>query len=165
MSRWIAAAPLLLLLLLLRASAAAAAVAGSCQDGSCTEADKAELLAAAAGAPPTDTVFAKILRKELPADVVYEDDRCLAFRDVNPQAPTHVLVIPKTPIPMLQSATRADESLLGHLMLAAAEVARREGLEADGYRVVVNNGRHGRQSVYHLHLHVLGGRRMAWPPG
>lgn len=113
----------------------------------------------------TDTVFAKILRGEIPADVVYEDDRCLAFRDVNPQAPVHVLVIPRETVVGIQAAAADQESLLGHLMLIAAEVARIEGISETGYRCVVNAGRDGGQSVDHLHVHVLGGRPMAWPPG
>ena len=113
----------------------------------------------------TDTVFAKILRGEIPANVVYEDDRCLAFRDVNPQAPVHVLVIPRETIVGIQGATADQESLLGHLMLIAAEVARIEGISETGYRCVVNAGPDGGQEIHHLHVHVLGGRRMAWPPG
>jgi len=109
-------------------------------------------------------VFAKILRGEVPADVVYEDDRCLAFRDIDAKAPTHVLVIPKAPITGLGAATPADEALLGHLLWVAAEVARRDGC-GDDFRTVVNHGAGAGQSVFHLHLHVLGGRPMRWPPG
>ncbi|MCA9567423.1 MAG: histidine triad nucleotide-binding protein [Alphaproteobacteria bacterium] len=111
------------------------------------------------------TIFARIIDKEIPADIVYEDDRCLAFRDVNPVAPTHVLVIPKKPIVGLGTADADDAALLGHLMWVAAEVARSEGIAAGGYRVVTNFGANGGQSVDHLHLHVLGGRAMRWPPG
>jgi len=111
------------------------------------------------------TVFKKIIDRQIPADIVYEDDLCLAFRDINPQAPTHILVIPKQEIPSLSQASPNDHKLLGHLLLKAAEVARMEGLEFDGYRVVVNNGRDGGQAVDHLHLHVLGGRKLNWPPG
>ena len=110
------------------------------------------------------TVFKKIIDGELPAEIVYEDDRCLAFQDVNPQAPTHFLVIPRQEIPSLADATDADRDLLGHLLLVAATVAKQQGL-TDGYRVVANIGDEGGQTVPHLHLHVLGGRRMAWPPG
>jgi histidine triad (HIT) family protein len=110
-----------------------------------------------------DTIFGKISRGELPADVVYEDDRALAFRDVNPQAPTHLLVIPRKPIEKLAAAEEADEALLGHLMLVARKVAADAGLEH--WRLVVNNGAQAGQSVFHLHLHVLGGRAMGWPPG
>lgn len=110
------------------------------------------------------TIFGRIIRRELPADIVYEDDRCLAFRDINPQAPTHVLIVPKKEIPRLSDAGPADEALLGHLLLAANEVARQLGV-ADAFRLVVNNGAEVGQSVFHLHLHVLAGRRFRWPPG
>jgi len=110
------------------------------------------------------TIFGKILRKEIPADVVYEDDKCLAFRDVNPVAPTHILVIPKQHIPMLSDAKDEDSELLGHLLTAARQVAKNEGLES-GYRIVINNGKDGCQSVYHLHIHLIGGRQLSWPPG
>ena len=113
----------------------------------------------------SETVFSKIIRKELPADIVYEDELCLAFSDINPQAPVHVLVIPKVPIVALSTATPEQSALLGQLMWVAAEVARREGIAEDGYRVVTNIGTHGGQSVFHLHLHVLGGRQLGWPPG
>ncbi|MFZ0430317.1 MAG: histidine triad nucleotide-binding protein [Acidobacteriota bacterium] len=111
------------------------------------------------------TVFKKIIEGEIPADIVYQDELCLAFRDIDPQAPTHILVIPKKEIPSLAAADPEDHRLLGHLLLKAAEVARAEGLDENGYRVVVNVGRDGGQAVDHLHLHVLGGRRMLWPPG
>ncbi len=113
---------------------------------------------------PTETIFSKIIRRELPAEIVYEDDVCLAFRDINPQAPTHVLLIPKQPIPKLSDATSGDRELLGHLLLTAAKVAADLGLE-DGFRLVVNNGADAGQTVFHLHLHILGGRTMHWPPG
>lgn len=112
-----------------------------------------------------DNVFAKVLAKEIPADVVYEDDRCLAFRDIAPQAPTHVLVIPKAPIAKLADTTGDDRDVLGHLLWAAGEVARREGLEEGGFRIVINNGVRAGQTVFHLHVHVLGGRDFQWPPG
>ena len=111
-----------------------------------------------------ETIFAKIIRREIPADIVYEDDRCLAFRDVNPQAPVHILVIPKQPIARLVDADGGDESLLGHLLLTANKVAVDEDI-GDAFRVVVNNGAGVGQSVFHLHLHVLGGRSFTWPPG
>lgn len=110
-----------------------------------------------------DTIFGKIARGEAPADIVYEDDRALAFRDVSPQAPTHVLVIPRAPIEGLGSAEIGDESLLGHLLWVAARVAAEAGLE--DYRVVINNGAGAGQTVFHLHVHVLGGRGFSWPPG
>jgi histidine triad (HIT) family protein len=110
-----------------------------------------------------DTIFGKIARGEASADRVYEDDRAVAFRDLHPQAPTHVLVIPRKPIPRLADAEEDDESLLGHLLLVANKVARDEGLS--DYRVIVNSGEGAGQTVFHLHLHVLGGRSMRWPPG
>jgi histidine triad (HIT) family protein len=113
--------------------------------------------------PGMDCIFCKIARKELPAEIVYEDDGVIGFRDLNPQAPTHVLVIPKTHVDSLAAAN--DAKMLGRLLLAAAEVARRENLESGGYRVILNNGQGAGQSVFHLHAHVLGGRGFAWPPG
>jgi histidine triad (HIT) family protein len=112
-----------------------------------------------------DTIFSKIIRGEIPAARVFENEQVLAFRDISPQAPSHVLVIPKKPLPDIAAASADDAALLGELLLAAAEVARKEGLERDGYRIVINTGSHGGQTVFHLHLHVLGGRQMAWPPG
>ncbi|XP_053621117.1 adenosine 5'-monophosphoramidase HINT1 [Plodia interpunctella] len=112
-----------------------------------------------------DTIFGKILRKEIPAKFVYEDDQCVAFHDVNPQAPTHILVIPRKPIPQLSKAEDADEKLLGHLMIAARKVAAMQGLDKSGFRLVINDGKDGAQSVYHLHIHVIGGRQLKWPPG
>lgn len=109
------------------------------------------------------TIFDKILSKEIPAQIVYEDEHSLAFRDINPQAPVHVLVIPKRRISMLSMAQSTDKELLGHLMLTAAKVAEIEKLDA-GYRILVNNGKEGLQSVYHLHLHVIGGRKLKWGP-
>ncbi|CAI4225244.1 unnamed protein product [Auanema sp. JU1783] len=111
-----------------------------------------------------ETIFGKIIKGEIKAKVRYEDDDVLAFDDVSPQAPVHFLVIPKRRISMLEQAVESDTALLGKLMFAAAKVAKEAGLE-DGYRVVVNNGKNGAQSVYHLHLHVLGGRQLQWPPG
>lgn len=111
------------------------------------------------------TLFQKIIDRSIPATIVYEDEQALAFRDINPQAPTHVLVIPKRAIAYLADAGAADRALLGHLLWVAAEVARLEGLATDGYRVVINNGEAAGQTVFHLHLHVLGGRDLAWPPG
>ncbi len=114
--------------------------------------------------PPTETIFSKIIRREIPADIVYEDNLAIAFRDVNPQAPTHILVIPKEPIPRLSDADSPNHALMGHLLLTAKRVAEQVGLE-NGYRVVINTGPDGGQSVEHLHLHILGGRQMQWPPG
>jgi len=109
-------------------------------------------------------IFKKIIDKEIPADVVYEDDQCLAFRDVAPQAPTHLLVIPKKEIASLDDLTDRDAELIAHIYLVIRNLAREMGLEA-GYRVVVNCGRDGGQSVDHLHFHLLGGRPLHWPPG
>ena len=111
------------------------------------------------------TIFTKIINKEIPANIIYEDDLAIAFKDINPQAPTHILVIPKKEIPSLAEAEPQDLGLLGHLLLKVAEIARQQGLEADGYRVVTNTGRNGGQSVDHFHFHLLGGRALTWPPG
>jgi histidine triad (HIT) family protein len=110
------------------------------------------------------TIFAKIIAREIPADIVFEDDVCLAFRDISPKAPTHILVIPKKPIVALADLTDEDEAIMGRCVVAASKIARQEGLE-DGYRLVVNCGADGGQEVPHLHFHLLGGRKMTWPPG
>jgi len=112
-----------------------------------------------------DTIFGKIVRREIPADIVYEDDDVLAFKDLNPQAPVHVLFVPKRAIATLNDATSADAELIGKLVLAAADYAKREGFGKDGYRTVINCNEHGGQTVFHLHVHLLAGRRMHWPPG
>ena len=112
----------------------------------------------------TDTIFSKIIRREIPADIVYEDDLALAFRDVNPQAPVHILVIPKQPLAKLADAEPEDREILGHLLLIVKRIAQEVGL-SNGYRVVINNGDDGGQTVSHLHLHILGGRQLKWPPG
>ncbi|WP_026731461.1 histidine triad nucleotide-binding protein [Fischerella sp. PCC 9605] len=111
-----------------------------------------------------ETIFSKIIRREIPANIIYEDDLALAFTDINPQAPVHILVIPKKPIPKLADAESDDNALLGHLLLTAKRVAEQAGL-TNGYRLVINTGPDGGQTVYHLHLHILGGRHMTWPPG
>jgi histidine triad (HIT) family protein len=116
-------------------------------------------------AEPQETIFSKIIRREIPATIVYETDNVLAFRDISPQAPSHVLVIPKKAMVSLAHVKEADKSILGELLLAASEVARLEKLDATGYRVVINNGLEAGQTVFHLHLHVLGGRSLSWPPG
>jgi len=110
------------------------------------------------------TIFAKIIAREIPANIVFEDDVCLAFRDISPKAPTHILVIPKKPIVSLADVTDEDEAIMGRCVVAAAKIARQEGLDA-GYRLVVNCGTDGGQEVPHLHFHILGGRKMTWPPG
>lgn len=111
------------------------------------------------------TLFQKIADHEIPAEIVYEDDQCVAFRDVNPQAPTHVLVIPRQPIPSLDTLTESNAPLLSHLWLVIRDVARQLGIAEGGYRVVVNCGKDGGQTVDHLHFHILGGRSLHWPPG
>jgi histidine triad (HIT) family protein len=111
------------------------------------------------------TLFEKIVRREIPADIVWENDEVLAFRDVNPQAPVHVLIVPKRVVPRLAEATPADEALLGKLLLAARAVAEKLDLVKSGYRVVINSGPDAGESVPHLHLHVLGKRLLTWPPG
>ena len=110
------------------------------------------------------TIFQRIIAKQIPAKIVFEDDQCLAFHDVAPQAPTHVLIIPKKEIPNLAAATTEDQALLGHLLLVAKQVAEQLGL-SNGYRTVINCGPDGGQSVDHLHVHLLGGRSLHWPPG
>jgi histidine triad (HIT) family protein len=115
-------------------------------------------------ADTSKTIFKRIIDREIPADIVHDDDHCMAFRDVNPQAPTHVLVVPKKEIVSLNEISEVDEMLIGHLFAVAAKIARQLGLE-NGYRTVVNCGKDGGQSVDHLHVHLLGGRAMNWPPG
>ena len=110
-----------------------------------------------------ETIFGRILRGEIPSDRVHEDEHCIAFRDVAPQAPVHVLVIPREHIPSLKQAQPEQEALLGHLLLVAAQIARQEGLE--DWRTVINTGADAGQTVFHLHVHVIGGRPLAWPPG
>jgi histidine triad (HIT) family protein len=110
-------------------------------------------------------LFCRILKGEIPAEVVQQDERALAFRDINPQAPTHILVIPREHIESLDDAAQRDEALLGHLLRVAARVANEQGLSESGYRTVINNGAGAGQSVFHLHVHVLGGRPLKWPPG
>jgi histidine triad (HIT) family protein len=111
------------------------------------------------------TLFTKIIHREIPAQIIYEDDRCLAFHDINPQAPVHVLVIPKKEIVRLDQATPEDESLLGHLLTTAAMLTKELGIADRGFRLVINNGSDAGESVPHLHVHLLGGRSLAWPPG
>lgn len=111
-----------------------------------------------------ETIFSKIIRREIPARIVYEDELCLAFEDVNPQAPLHILLIPKKPIVKLSDSTQSDTDLLGHLMQIVPQIAKNEGY-ADTFRLVINNGEEVGQSVFHLHLHILAGREFTWPPG
>jgi len=111
------------------------------------------------------TLFEKIIAREIPAAIVYEDELVLAFRDIKPQAPAHVLIVPKKPIPRIAEAGAEDEQVLGHLLLKAAEVARQLGLAKSGFRLVFNNGPDAGEAVPHLHCHIIGGRQMSWPPG
>jgi len=111
-----------------------------------------------------ESLFAKIINREIPADIVYEDDLCLAFKDVNPQAPLHILVIPKKQIEKISDAGEDEQDLLGHLFLKAGEIARNNGY-GEAYRLIINNGEDAGQTVFHLHIHILAGRNFAWPPG
>ena len=112
----------------------------------------------------SETLFSKIIDREIPADIVYEDEQCLAFRDINPQAPVHILVIPKKAIAMVSEATTEDEALLGHLLTTASKIAKQEGF-GEAFRLVVNNGEDVGQTVFYLHVHILAGRSLTWPPG
>ncbi|HBE96539.1 MAG TPA: histidine triad nucleotide-binding protein [Verrucomicrobiales bacterium] len=111
------------------------------------------------------TLFEKIIAREIPADIVYEDDFCLCFHDISPQAPVHLLLIPKKPVARIAETSADDQLLLGHLLLKVGEIARQEGYAEDGFRVIINNGPHGGEAVPHLHLHLLAGRQLQWPPG
>ena len=111
------------------------------------------------------TLFEKIIARDILADIVFEDDQCLAFRDISPQAPVHILIIPKKAVARIAAAQADDQSLLGHLLLTAADIARCENIAPSGYRLVINNGSHGGETVPHLHIHLLGGRPLVWPPG
>lgn len=111
------------------------------------------------------TLFEKIVAREIPSDVVYEDDLVMAIRDIHPQAPTHILIFPKQLLPRIAEARAEDGKILGHLLLKAGEVAEKVGLTKAGYRLVINNGPNGGETVPHLHVHILGGRHMKWPPG
>ena len=110
------------------------------------------------------TLFERIMDREIPATIIHEDDQCIVFRDINPQAPTHVLVVPRKPIPTMDDVSEDDAALASHLLLIAKKIAADEGL-TNGYRIVINCGAEGGQSVDHLHVHVLGGRKLKWPPG
>lgn len=111
------------------------------------------------------TLFEKICDKDIPATIVFEDERCVAFRDISPQAPAHILVVPRKAVTRIGLTDAEDEALLGHLLLTAAAIARSEGLADSGYRLVINNGPDGGEAVPHLHVHLLGGRKLKWPPG
>ena len=112
----------------------------------------------------SETIFTKIINKEIPADIIYEDDLALAFKDINPQAPVHVLVIPKKPIATINDITEEDRAVVGHLSYVAAKVAAEQGFAEQGYRTVMNCNEFGGQTVYHIHLHVLAGKPLGWPP-
>ena len=112
-----------------------------------------------------ETIFSKIIRREIPAEIVHEDDLCLAFRDIAPQAPVHILVIPKEPLSGIQAASPEHRDVLGHLLVITRQIAERENIAASGYRCVINAGPDSGQEVPHLHVHLLGGRKLKWPPG
>lgn len=113
----------------------------------------------------SDNIFLKIARGEASADIVYEDEQCVAFRDLHPQAPTHILIIPRVPMESLNDASQSDEQVLGHLLRMASKIANKVGIAESGYRTVINTGADAGQSVFQLHVHLLGGRGLAWPPG
>lgn len=125
---------------------------------------EAELACEPPTAEVTETLFTKIMGGSIPAEFLYQDDQCVAIRDVNPTAPVHFLVIPRRILTQLSTATEQDKALLGHLLWVAQSVAKEQGLD-EGFRVVINDGKHGCQSVYHIHVHVVGGRQLNWPPG
>lgn len=111
------------------------------------------------------TLFEKIYDGEIPAEILHKDELCCAFRDISPKAPTHVLVVPRKPIPRIAEAKEEDRELLGHLLLTAAKVAKELGISQSGFRITINNGSDGGETVPHLHVHILGGRQLTWPPG
>lgn len=113
----------------------------------------------------SSTLFEKICAGEIPADIVYQDDQCVCFRDIGPQAPTHLLLVPRKPILRLSLADEGDAALLGHMMLAAGKIARSLGIDESGFRLVINNGPDAGEAVPHLHMHILAGRKLEWPPG
>lgn len=110
-------------------------------------------------------IFCKIISKEIPSKIVYEDDEVLSFHDINPQAPVHVLLIPKKHIPSLAEITENDQAILGKLLISASKIAKKLGISEDGYRLVINTNRDAQQTVFHIHIHIIGGRPMSWPPG
>lgn len=111
------------------------------------------------------TLFEKIISREIPAEILYEDDLCLCFKDISPKAPTHLLLVPKKPIPRIAEASEEDQNTLGHMMLVVGKIATQVGLTETGFRTVINNGKDGGETVPHLHIHILGGRALTWPPG
>ena len=112
-----------------------------------------------------NTIFHKIMRREVPAEILHEDEQIVVIRDINPVSPTHLLIIPKKTIPSMEDVGAADEQLLGHMLVVAAELAKKQGISESGYRLVINTGLQGQQTVYQLHLHLIGGRQFGWPPG
>jgi histidine triad (HIT) family protein len=112
-----------------------------------------------------ETIFSEIIAKKKPAEIIYEDDEVVAFKDINPQAPVHVLIVPRKPIPKLTAASEEDEKVLGKMVMVARKIATDFGLDMDGFRLLLNEGKNGGQTIYHLHFHLLGGRRLMWPPG
>mgnify|MGYP001141488780 CR=1 FL=1 len=111
------------------------------------------------------SIFTRIIKREIPAVIVYEDDLCISFRDIDPKAPQHILIVPKKEIKSMADVTEDDELILGHLLVKASEIAREQGISDSGYRIVINTNKEGGQTVGHVHLHLLGGRQMEWPPG
>lgn len=111
------------------------------------------------------SIFTKIINKEIPAAIVYEDDKCIAFRDIDPKAPVHILIVTKKEIRSMAEVEDRDKELLGHMMVKAAQIAREQGISDSGYRLVINTNKEGGQEVYHVHMHIMGGRQMEWPPG
>lgn len=111
------------------------------------------------------SIFTKIINKEIPAAIVYEDDKCIAFRDIDPKAPVHILIVTKKEIRSMAEVTEQDKELLGHMMVKAAQIAKEQGISDSGYRLAINTNKEGGQEVYHVHMHILGGRQMEWPPG
>ena len=112
-----------------------------------------------------ETIFSQIIEKKKPAEIIFEDDEVVAFKDINPQAPVHVLIVPRKPIPKLTDADESDTAILGKMVMIARQIAKDFGLDQDGFRLLLNEGKNGGQTIYHLHFHLIGGRRLMWPPG
>ncbi|MCK4754734.1 MAG: histidine triad nucleotide-binding protein [Calditrichia bacterium] len=112
-----------------------------------------------------ETIFSQIINKKKPAEIIFEDEEVIAFKDINPQAPVHVLIVPRKPIPKLTDAEESDTAILGKMVMVAKQIAKDFGLDEDGFRLLLNEGKNGGQTIYHLHFHLLGGRRLMWPPG
>ncbi len=112
-----------------------------------------------------ETIFSQIINKKKPAEIIFEDEEVIAFKDINPQAPVHVLIVPRKPIPKLTDADESDTAILGKMVMVARQIAKDFGLDEDGFRLLLNEGKNGGQTIYHLHFHLLGGRRLMWPPG